>query len=99
MKSKCLNREEFVVVGWTEPIPYRRDAVGYDTENGRLLYAGRAGTGITGVAAAESPLRSLQRNSGSRRLLQASSLCPGRPSREATAGVYAGRAWRGFAFR
>jgi bifunctional non-homologous end joining protein LigD len=51
VKSKCLNREEFVVVGWTEPEGSRSHLgallLGYYTEDGRLLYAGRAGTGIT----------------------------------------------------
>jgi bifunctional non-homologous end joining protein LigD len=47
-KVKCLNRAEFVVVGWTEP-EGRRPYLGalllayYDPE-GRLVYAGRAGT-------------------------------------------------------
>jgi DNA ligase D-like protein (predicted ligase) len=50
VKSKCLNREEFVVVGWTDPEGSRRHIgallLGYYTEDGRLHYAGRAGTGI-----------------------------------------------------
>ena len=50
LKVKCLNREEFVVVGWTDP-EGTRPFLGalllayYDPE-GRLIYAGRAGTGI-----------------------------------------------------
>jgi hypothetical protein len=51
VKSKCLNREEFVVVGWTDPEGSRSHIgallLGYFTEDGRLHYAGRAGTGIT----------------------------------------------------
>jgi bifunctional non-homologous end joining protein LigD len=52
LKSKCLNREEFVVVGWTDP-EGSRDYIGalllgYYTDDGRLHYAGRAGTGMTG---------------------------------------------------
>ena len=51
VKSKCLNREEFVVVGWTDPEGSRSHIgallLGYYTEDGRLHYAGRAGTGIT----------------------------------------------------
>jgi DNA ligase D-like protein (predicted ligase) len=51
VKSKCLNREEFVVVGWTDPERSRPHIgallLGYYTENGRLRYAGRAGTGMT----------------------------------------------------
>jgi bifunctional non-homologous end joining protein LigD len=51
VKSKCLNREEFVVVGWTDPEGSRSHIgallLGYYTKDGRLHYAGRAGTGIT----------------------------------------------------
>ncbi|SEO31487.1 bifunctional non-homologous end joining protein LigD [Rhodospirillales bacterium URHD0017] len=51
VKSKCLNREEFVVVGWTDPTGNRSHIgallLGYYTADGRLHYAGRAGTGIT----------------------------------------------------
>ena len=51
VKSKCLNREEFVVVGWTAPEGSRSHIgallLGYYTDDGRLHYAGRAGTGIT----------------------------------------------------
>jgi bifunctional non-homologous end joining protein LigD len=50
VKSKCLNREEFVVVGWTDPEGSRAHIgallLGYYAEDGRLLYAGRAGTGM-----------------------------------------------------
>jgi ATP-dependent DNA ligase len=50
LKVKCLNREEFVVVGWTDP-EGRRPWLGalrlaYSDPDGRLVYAGRAGTGI-----------------------------------------------------
>ena len=49
-KVKCLQREEFVVVGWSEP-EGRRPYLGalllsYYDPNGRLIYAGRAGSGI-----------------------------------------------------
>jgi bifunctional non-homologous end joining protein LigD len=51
VKSKCLNRVEFVVVGWTDPTGSRSHIgallLGYYTHDGRLHYAGRAGTGIT----------------------------------------------------
>ena len=51
VKSKCLNREEFVVVGWTDPEGSRRHIgallLAYYTDDGRLHYAGRAGTGMT----------------------------------------------------
>jgi len=50
VKVKCLHREEFVVVGWTDP-EGRRPWLGalllaYYDPDGRLVYAGRAGTGI-----------------------------------------------------
>ena len=54
VKSKCLNREEFVVVGWTDPEGSRSHIgallLGYYTDDGRLHYAGRAGTGMMGSA-------------------------------------------------
>ena len=50
LKVKCLYREEFVVVGWTDP-EGRRPYLGalllaYYDPDGRLVYAGRVGTGI-----------------------------------------------------
>jgi len=50
LKVKCLPREEFVVVGWTDPEgsrPYL-DALllAYYDPDEHLVYAGRAGTGI-----------------------------------------------------
>ncbi len=51
VKSKSLNREEFVVVGWTDPTGSRPHIgsllLGYYTDDGTLQYAGRVGTGIT----------------------------------------------------
>ena len=51
VKSKCLNREEFIVVGWTDPEGSRSHIgallLGYYTDDGRLHYAGRAGTGMS----------------------------------------------------
>src|SRR5215213_8799279 len=45
VKSKCLNREEFVLVGWTDPEGSRSHLgallLGYYTEDGRLHHAGR----------------------------------------------------------
>ena len=52
LKVKCLNREEFVVVGWTDPEGSRpwlgALVLAYYDPDGRLVlvYAGRAGTGI-----------------------------------------------------
>jgi DNA ligase D-like protein (predicted ligase) len=50
LKVKCLNREEFVVVGWTDPEGTRpwlgALLLAYYDPDGRLIYAGRAGTGI-----------------------------------------------------
>jgi DNA ligase D-like protein (predicted ligase) len=50
LKVKCLNREEFVVVGWTDPEGARpwlgALLLAYHDPDGRLVYAGRAGTGI-----------------------------------------------------
>jgi ATP-dependent DNA ligase len=49
-KSKCLNRQEFVVVGWTDPKGSRPHLgallLGYYTGDGELIYAGRVGTGM-----------------------------------------------------
>lgn len=51
LKSKCLNREEFIIVGWTDPEGSRPHIgallLGYYGEDGKLHYAGRVGTGMT----------------------------------------------------
>jgi bifunctional non-homologous end joining protein LigD len=50
VKVKCLNREEFVVVGWTDPEGTRPHIgallLAYYDPDGRLVYAGRVGSGI-----------------------------------------------------
>lgn len=50
LKTKCLNREEFVVVGWSDPEGTRHRIgallLGYYTPEGDLIYAGRVGTGM-----------------------------------------------------
>lgn len=47
---KCLNREEFIVVGWSEPEGSRHRLgsllLGYYTPDRKLISAGRAGTGV-----------------------------------------------------
>ena len=51
VKTKFLNRQEFVIVGWTDPEGSRSSLgsllLGYYTDDGKLIYAGRAGTGMT----------------------------------------------------
>jgi bifunctional non-homologous end joining protein LigD len=50
LKVKCRNREEFVVVGFTDPEGSREGfgalLVGYHDPQGKLRYAGRVGTGF-----------------------------------------------------
>jgi bifunctional non-homologous end joining protein LigD len=50
VKSKCLNRAEFVIVGWSDPEGARpllgALLLGYYESDGRLIYAGRVGTGM-----------------------------------------------------
>ena len=49
-KAKWLNRQEFVVVGWSDPEGSRPHLgallLGYYTDDGKLTYAGRVGTGM-----------------------------------------------------
>jgi bifunctional non-homologous end joining protein LigD len=49
-RSKCLHREEFVVIGWTDPEGSRpyigAPLLAYYDPNRRLIYAGRVGSGI-----------------------------------------------------
>jgi bifunctional non-homologous end joining protein LigD len=51
VKTQCLNRAEFVIVGWTDPKGSRPFLgallLGYYDRDGRLLYAGRVGTGMS----------------------------------------------------
>jgi len=51
LKVRCANRQEFVVVGWTPPSGSRRHfgalLLGVHDAEGRLVYAGRVGTGFT----------------------------------------------------
>src|SRR5580692_6826445 len=49
-KAKALNRQEFVIVGWSDPEGSRPHLgallLGYYTDEGKLIYAGRVGTGM-----------------------------------------------------
>jgi DNA ligase D-like protein (predicted ligase) len=49
-KAKWLNRQEFVIVGWSDPEGSRPHLgallLGYYTDDGKLTYAGRVGTGM-----------------------------------------------------
>jgi ATP-dependent DNA ligase len=49
-KTKALNRQEFVVVGWSDPEGSRPHLgallLGYYADDGKLIYAGRVGTGM-----------------------------------------------------
>jgi len=51
VKSKCLNRAEFVIVGWSDPEGSRPALgallLGYYDQQDRLVYAGRVGTGMS----------------------------------------------------
>jgi ATP-dependent DNA ligase len=50
VKTKCMHRGEFIVVGWTDPEGSRpwlgSILLAYYDEDERLVYAGRAGVGI-----------------------------------------------------
>ena len=56
LKVKCLGREEFVILGWTPPAGSRQGlgalALGYYDGEGRLHYAGLAGSGFSNRDAA-----------------------------------------------
>jgi ATP-dependent DNA ligase len=49
-KAKWLNRQEFVAVGWSDPEGSRPHLgallLGYYSEDGKLIFAGRIGTGM-----------------------------------------------------
>jgi bifunctional non-homologous end joining protein LigD len=50
LKTKCIRRQEFVIVGWTPSDKQRgfRSLLLGVNENGKLRYAGKAGTGFSG---------------------------------------------------
>jgi bifunctional non-homologous end joining protein LigD len=51
LKVKCSKRQELIIVGWTPPSGSRKHfgslLLGVHDETGRLVYAGRVGTGFT----------------------------------------------------
>jgi bifunctional non-homologous end joining protein LigD len=57
LKIKCLNREEFVIVGFTDPEGSRHGfgalLVGYYDQAGKLRYCGRVGTGFNSAGLTE----------------------------------------------
>ncbi|MFA6044069.1 MAG: DNA ligase D [Phycisphaerales bacterium] len=50
LKVKCIRRQEFVIIGWTPPSGSRKHfgslLLGIHDDGGRLLYAGKVGTGF-----------------------------------------------------
>ena len=50
LKSKCEQRQEFVIIGYTDPqggrVAFGSLLIGYHDSRGRLVYAGRVGTGF-----------------------------------------------------
>ncbi len=67
VKVKCANRDEFIVIGFTEPAGGRRGLgallLGYYDPRGSLHYAGRVGTGFgdAQLAALRAQLEPLER--------------------------------------
>jgi ATP-dependent DNA ligase len=67
-KVKWLNRQELVIVGWSDPEGTRPHLgallLGYNTGEGKLIYAGSVGTGmpdkvlaVYGAASTRSPAK------------------------------------------
>jgi ATP-dependent DNA ligase len=56
-KAKALNRQEFVIVGWSDPEGSRPHVgallLGYYSNDGKLIYASRVGTGMPDKVLAE----------------------------------------------
>jgi len=54
LKTKCLKRQEFVIVGFTDPAGSRTGfgalLLGYHDQEKKLVYAGKVGTGFSGNA-------------------------------------------------
>src|SRR5215212_7200645 len=57
VKTKCVLRQEFVIGGFTDPEGARAGIgallVGYFADDGRLVFAGKVGTGFTAASARE----------------------------------------------
>jgi bifunctional non-homologous end joining protein LigD len=68
LKSKCIQRQEFVVIGYTPPQGSRTGfgslLLGYHGEDGELKYAGRVGTGFDNAMLAKTfkQLRELEQD-------------------------------------
>jgi bifunctional non-homologous end joining protein LigD len=58
LKVKCRNREEFVIIGFTDPVGSREGfgalLVGYYDPQGKLRYAGRVGTGFDAAGVSDT---------------------------------------------
>lgn len=67
LKVKCSNRDEFIVIGFTDPAGHRQGLgallLGYHDRQGTLLYAGRVGSGFgdAQLAALRARLAPLER--------------------------------------
>ncbi len=57
VKTKCVNRQEFVIGGYTDPEGSRIGIgallVGYFDDEGRLIFSGKVGTGFTNKSSTE----------------------------------------------
>src|SRR5438105_15336099 len=104
VKVKCLNREEFVVVGWTDPEGARpwlgSLLLAYYGPEGRLVYAGRArwragdtrrlGGWVAAAATGRTASRARCR-AGSRACRRRAPARPARPDRRSPRGFRASR--------
>ena len=100
VKTKCLNRQEFVVVGWTDPEGARAALgsllLGYYDDRGKLIYAGRVGTGMTEgeLVALRKKLEPLASGDDDRRPAAAAQLALRPPARIVARALGAARARR-----
>ena len=81
-KAKWLNRQEFVVVGWSDPEGTRPHLgallLGYYTDDGKLIYAGPASSPLCPIVLPQKVLKILPIPLVSVLEAMASSLRPGR---------------------